>query len=315
MRIAVVGAGGVGGLLGGLLARAGHDVAFVARGAQLEALRRDGLHVETPLGSFRIPEVEVSDRPAALAPADLVLVAVKAGQVREVAPALWPLLRRDAVVVPLQNGVEAASTLASVLGEDPVVGGIIHVFAWIEAPGRIRHSGSAPRVTIGERRGGGSARLERVSEALRAGGIEVVVTADIEAATWEKFLLIEPFGAIGAVTRVPVGRFRATPETRALLEGFVREIAELARARGVALAADACDRGLAFLDALPPEATASMQRDVMAGKPSELPEQTGAVVRIARDAAVAVPLHDAIYACVLPQEQLARERAATRPPP
>ncbi|HEY6105518.1 MAG TPA: 2-dehydropantoate 2-reductase [Anaeromyxobacteraceae bacterium] len=305
MRIAIVGAGGVGGLFGTLLKRAGEEVAFVARGAHLEAIRRDGMRVESPLGTFTA-HAPASDDPAALGTADAVLVAVKTWQVKEVAPRLRPLLGPATVVVPMENGVEAADELAAALGPGPVAGGLCHVLAWIEGPGAVRHTGFAPRVTLGEMAGGGSERLERLAAALRKAGMEAAVVADIRTALWEKFLFIDPFGSVGAVARAPVGELLSVPETRALLVAAMREVEALGRARGARLAPDAVERTLARVEALPPEATASMQRDVQAGKPSELHEQTGAVVRLGRDAGVPVPVHQVLYGALLPQERRAR---------
>lgn len=309
MRIAIVGAGGVGGLLGGLLARAGVEVLVVARGAALEAIRRDGLLVESPLGGFTVRVAAASDDPAALGAADAVLVAVKAWQVAEVASSLAPLLAGGGVAVPLQNGVEAADRLEAALGPDRVAGGLVHVLAWIERPGAVKHVGFAPRVTLGERgarAGKPSPRLSALSAALVRAGADAPVVEDVEKALWEKFLLIEPWGMVGAASRAPVAVMRAVPETRALLAAAMEELAATARARGVALAPDAAARTLALVDSLPAEGTASMQRDLGAGRPSELDDQTGAVIRLARAAGVAVPVHEALYAALVPRERGAR---------
>lgn len=309
MRIAIVGAGGVGGLLAGLLGRAGIDVAIVARGRHAEAIRTDGLHVDSPLGKFTVRVAAASDDPAALGPADAVLVAVKAWQVAEIAPRLAPLVAGGGVAVPLQNGVEAAGRLAQALGEERVAGGLLSVLAWIERPGAVKHVGFAPRVKMGERgarAGGASPRLAALAEALRAAGAEAEVVADVEAATWEKFLLVEPWGAVAAAARAPVGVVRTVPECRALLERAQGELVALARARGVALPEGAAARALATLEAIPFEGTASMQRDLGAGVPSELEDQVGAVVRLARETGTPVPVHETVYAALLPQERAAR---------
>ncbi len=309
MRIAIVGAGGVGGLLAGLLARAGGtEVVVVARGGHGEAIRRDGLRIDSPLGTFTV-RVDVAEDPVAAGPVDAVLVAVKAWQVAELAPRLAPLVAGGGVAVPLQNGVEAAGRLAAALGEERVAGGLVAVLAWIAAPGAVKHVGGAPRLRIGERgpRGAGpSPRLEALAAALRRAGAEVEIAADIEAASWEKFLLIEPWGAVAAAARAPVGVVRTVPETRALHVAAMEELAALARARGVALAPEAVARTLAFLDGVTPDATASMQRDLGAGRPSELDDQTGAVVRLARETGVPVPVHETLYAALAPQERAAR---------
>jgi len=305
MRIVVIGAGGVGGLLAGLLTRAGADVALVARGAQLEALRRDGLSIDSPLGTFRV-RVPAEADPGALAPADAVIVAVKAWQVASVAPTLAPLVAKGGVVVPMQNGVEAADRLAAALGPERVAGGTINVLAWIAAPGRVQHLGGPPRIALGERGAPGSPRLEALAAALRAAVAEAEVTADIDVATWDKFLFVEPWGVVGAASRAPIGVMRTVPETRALLERAMREVDALARARGVRLPAETVASALRRMEAVPIDATVSMQRDLGAGRPSELDDQAGAVVRLARDAGVPAPVHDALYAALVPQERAAR---------
>jgi 2-dehydropantoate 2-reductase len=309
MRIAIVGAGGVGGLLGGLLARSGAEVVVVARGGQLEAIRRNGVRVDSPMGAFTVGVAAAAEDPAALGQADAVLLAVKSWQVVEVAPRLAPLLARGGVVVPLQNGVEAADQLAAALGADSVAGGVIRVLAWIDAPGAVRHVGLPPAILMGERgarRAGPSPRLEALAAALARAGVEVQVSADAERDVWEKFLAIEPWGAVAAATRAPIGVLRALREPRALNRAAMEEVAALARARGVALAADAVARTEAFLDGVPPEGTALMQRDIGSAKPSELEDQVGAVVRLGRQAGVATPIHDVLYAVLLPQEAAAR---------
>lgn len=309
MRIAIVGAGGVGGLLGGLLARAGEEVLVVARGAHLEAIRAEGLRVESPLGTFVQRVNAASADPAALGPADAVLVAVKAWQVADLAPSLRPLVEQGGVVVPLQNGVEAADRLAAALGEERVAGGLVAVLAWITGPGAVKHQGGPPRVTVGERgalAAQPSPRLEALAAALRRAGAVAAVSSDIVRATWEKFLLIEPWGAVASASRAPLGVVRSVPETRALLAAAMEELAAVGRARGAALPPDAAVRTLELLGTFPAEGTASMQRDLGAGRPSELDDQVGAVVRLARAAGVAVPVHEVLLAALRPQEAAAR---------
>ncbi len=309
MRIAIAGAGGVGGLLGGLLARSGSEVVMIARGAHANAIRTHGLRVDSPLGRFTAPVAAVSHDPAALGHADAVLVAVKGWQVADLAPRLAPLVAEGGVAVPLQNGVEAAGRLATALGEEPVAGGLIAVLSWIDGPAAVKHVGAPPRMKVGERgprAGRPSARLDALAAALRAAGAEVEVVADVERAVWEKFLLIEPWGAVSAAARAPIGVVRTVPESRALLVGAMDELARLARARGVALADDAVERTLAIIDRVPFEATVSMQRDLGAGRPSELSDQAGAVIRLAHDAGMPVPIHEVLHAALVPQERAAR---------
>ncbi len=309
MRIGIVGSGGVGGLLAGLLARAGVEVALLSRGEALRAIRAGGLSVATPSGDFTARPAVCEEDPAAVGPCDAVLVAVKAWQVPEVAPGLAPLLRGGGVVVPLQNGVEAAARLAAALPPAQVVGGLCFMYAWAEGPGRIRHAGAPPRVTFGELPGAAPGpRLAALAAVLESAGVRAERVDDVAAATWEKLLFIGPLGAVGAVTRAPAGALRTQPETRALLAGLMAEVEAVARARGVGLPDAVVARTLARVDHVPADATASMQRDLAAGRPSELEDQVGAIARLAREAGVAAPLHEALLAALLPMERAARGR-------
>jgi len=307
MRFAVVGTGGVGANFGGRLAQAGESVAFLARGAHLTAMREHGLRVDSVAGDFVIAPVEASDDPARIGPVDVVLVGVKAWQVRETARTLGPLLGPRTFVVPLQNGVEAAGQLTEVLGPGRVIGGLCKIVSAIVAPGHVRHSGVPPRVEFGERDGSRSDRVEALRQAFeRAQGVSAVVPDDVEAAIWEKFLFIAPVSGVGAVTRQPVGAMREIPQTRALIERAMFEVAALARAKGVNLSDAAVARNMRYVDGLPPDATASMQRDIMEGRPSELDQQNGAIARLGDEASVPVPVNAFLYAALLPAERRAR---------
>ncbi len=306
MRIAIFGTGGVGGYFGGRLAAAGEDVTFIARGATLTALRTRGLIVESLKGDFAVSPAVAADDPSQIGPVDAVILAVKAWQVPEAAALLAPLLGSDTVVVPLENGVEAPAQLVAALGPGPVAGGVCHIVAFQVAPGHVRHAGLEPTIAFGELDRRPSPRLERLRQAFERARVSARIPADIHVAMWEKFLFIASLSGLGAVTRAPAGVVRVLPETRALLVQALAEIAAVARARGVSLPADATDRTLAFIDALPPEATASMQRDVMAGRPSELEAQNGAVVRLGKAAGVPTPVAAFVYAALLAQERMAR---------
>jgi len=314
MRIAIVGTGGVGGYFGGRLAQAGHSVAFFARGAHLAAIRARGLEVRSVAGDFTIAPVEATDAIASIGPVELAIVAVKAWQVADVARAMPPLIGPATCVLPLENGVEAADQLAAALGREYVLGGLCRIWAKIGSPGVIEHLGIDPQIEFGELRGGPSERTARVLEVLQsAASVSARVVDDIESALWQKFLFIDPFGGVGAFSRLPIGGIRADAAIRALLEGAMREVAAVARARGVALASDVVERSLAFVDGMPEGATASMQRDLLEGRPSELESMAGAVVRLGREAGVAVPVHEQLYAALLPLEREARVRAGLAP--
>ena len=289
MRIAIFGAGGVGGYFGARLARAGEDVVFVARGAHLDAIRRAGLKVVTDSGEILVHPARATDDPAEVGLVDAVLVCVKAWQVPEAARALEPMVGPDTVVCPLQNGVEAAGELVAVLGERPVLGGLSGTLSFIAAPGEIRSIGTTNFVKLGERDGRTSERAVRLRNALSRAGVDAEIPPDIEAATWQKFLFVTALGGVGAVTRAPLGVIRAMPETRRLLEGCMRETHAVAGARGIALAHDAVERGMALLETLAAEGTTSLHRDIVGGKPSELEAWSGAVVRLGRESGVPTP--------------------------
>jgi 2-dehydropantoate 2-reductase len=217
-------------------------------------------------------------------------------------------------VVPLQNGVEAADQLARALGPGPVLGGLCRIIAWVVEPGVVRHQGAEPYVGFGELAGGVSLRAERLAAAFgRARGVTAEALADVRAELWRKFLFISSVSGIGAVTRSAIGRFRSLPETRQLLERALHEVAAVAAAHGVTLPAEVVAETLEFTDSLPDEGTTSMQRDIVAGRPSELESQSGAVVRLGRERGVATPVHDFVYRALLPQEQAARAAAAETP--
>lgn len=309
MRFAIIGSGGVGGYFGGRLAQAGHDVTFLARGAHLVAIRDRGLRVESTEGDFLIPKARAAGSLEDMPPADILILAVKTWQVREMAPLLPPLLLDDSAVLTLQNGVEAPDEVAQACGASRVIAGVCRLMSYVAEPGLIRHAGVTPRVEFGELRGGRSARTEALQAVL--GGCQGVASAisdDIQAALWEKFLFIAPFSAVGAVTGKPAGIWRHVPQSRALLVAAMDEVVRLAQTRGVALAQDAVSRTLGFIDRLPDEATASMQRDLLAGKPSELEAQTGAIVRLAAASAVPTPANAFLYAALLPAERQARDQ-------
>jgi len=307
MRFAIMGSGGVGGYFGARLAAAGHEVNFIARGEHLAAMQRDGLRVSSIEGDLHLTEVKATDDPRTVGVVDAVIVAVKAWQVSAAAEAIRPLVGAETLVVPLENGVEAADTLAEALGGESVLEGLCGILAWQEAPGHIRHAGVAPFVRFGERDNHTSERAERLKAAFDAAhGVTAEIPDDIQAAVWSKFLFICAMSGIGAITRAPIGVTRRLPETREMIEQILREIVAVARARGIALPEDAEEKALGFIDALPEVSTASMQRDIMAGRPSELESQNGAVVRLGREAGVATPVNALIHSALLPQERKAR---------
>ena len=305
MRIAVVGAGGVGGYFGGRLAQAGHDVAFIARGEHLKAMLQEGLRVESINGDFAVSPVQGTDNPADIGAVELVIMGVKAWQIPDTATRLGPLLGPDTLVLPLQNGLEASSQVAAVLGPAPVLGGLCAIYSFITAPGRIRHIGIDPSVTFGALQPSQAGRLAELQAALRHAGVTANIAPDIRVPLWEKFLVLR-WGVVGAVSRVPAGVLRRLPQARDMIDQAAREVLDVAETQGIDIPADALQRNSALLDSLPAGATTSLQRDVMEGRPSELDAQAGALVRLGEQAGVATPLHGFIYHSLLPMEMQAR---------
>jgi 2-dehydropantoate 2-reductase len=313
MKIAVFGAGAVGGYFGGRLAQAGEDVVLIARGRHLKAMQAHGLRVESIEGDFTVDPAQATDDPAAVGVVDAILVAVKAWQVPQAASGMLPMVGPETFVVPLENGVEAPSQLATVLGKQHVLGGLCRIISALVEPGHIRHAGISPTITFGELDDRRTERAERLREAFqKTKGITATIPPDIRAAMWEKFLFIAALSGVGAVTRVPVGVLRSLPQTRRMLEEAMEEILAVAQARDIALPRGTVAETMAFIDGLPPNGTASMQRDVMARRPSELESQNGAVVRLGREVGTETPLNAFIYGSLLPQELRARGEIAGR---
>ena len=308
MRIAVIGVGGVGGYFGGRLAKADpENTFFIARGATLAALRTKGLRVDSINGDIVLPRVNATDDPRTIGPVDAVLLAVKTSNLPAALESARPLLGPDTIVVPLENGIEAPEQIAAALGRKHAAGGLCALISFIVEPGHIRHVATEPIVMLGELDNRWSDRVKRLCDAMVRAGIKAEIPQDIHRSMWTKFLFIAPMSGLGAVTRVPVGGWRSLPETRAMATAAVREIIALANARGIDLGADAEEKTMARFDGLGADATSSLQRDIMQGKPSELEAQLGAVVRLGRAANVATPVHEFLYHALLPQEMLARK--------
>lgn len=310
MRVAVMGTGGVGGYFGGLLARNGEDVTFIARGRHLEAMQRDGLRVESVHGDFTLQMVCARGDPAQAGPVDLVLFATKTYQLDEAAAAMRPLIGPDTVVVPLHNGIDAAERTAKIVGQGHVLGGLCYVGSMVAAPGVIRQQSPFRRVIVGEMpwspdTGRVTPRVQAVVDALAAAGATAEASTSIRAALWTKFAFIAPFSGVGSVTRVPAGAINAVPESRQMLHAAIAEVITVAAAEGVQLPGEP-EKTRAFCDALAPHITASMQRDVLDGKPSELDSLIGVMVQKGETLGIPAPFFRFFYASLLPQERRAR---------
>src|SRR5919204_392729 len=290
MRIAVVGAGGVGGYFGGRLAASGADVTFVARGAHLEAMRTRGLRIESARGDLHVHRVNATDDASAIGTVDAVLVAVKLYDVEAVARTLPPLVGPDTVVVPFQNGVDAVDMLSTAVGRTHLAGGVAYVAAVIAEPGVIRHT-VMDHLLFGELDGSRSPRLERLLEACEAAGFQATLSDRITLDIWSKFVRLSAFSGMTAATRLPIGPLRDDGDVWAMFQAAILEGMAVARGKGVALPANVFDETRAMAQAMPPQSKSSMLEDLERGRRLELPWLSGAIVRIGHEVDVETPIH------------------------
>jgi 2-dehydropantoate 2-reductase len=300
MRIAIMGSGGVGGYFGARLAQAGNDVAFIARGRHLAAMRANGLAIRSVLGDLTIPRPAATDDPAGLAPADIVLFAVKLWDTESAAKAALPLLAAGGVVVPFQNGVESVERIGAIVGEHRVMGGVAYIAATIGEPGVIVHTGTMARLRFGPVEPSQQMAAEALLSACQGAGIDAELSSDIRRALWEKFAFLSAFSGLTSVARQPLGVLRDDPDLRAALEAAIRETWAVGRAKGVALTDDFVAQQMKFTDGLPAQMKSSMLNDLEAGNRIEAPWLAGAVARMGSAAGIATPVNATLFAALKP---------------
>ena len=302
MRVAIMGSGGVGGYFGAKLAKAGNDIAFVARGAHLDAMRRQGLRVRSAGGDIELRDVVVTDDPSSLAPVDVVMFCVKLWDVATAAARIAPLLGERGVVVGFQNGIDSPEILRRVLGSDRVLGGVAYIAATIAEPGIVAQTGSMAKLRVGAFDDAGELR-ERASafvNACAAAGIDAEVAPDIRRALWEKFVFLTALSGITALSRQPVGGIRSDPDLRATFAASMHETVALARAQNVTLADDFLPAQMRALDRLPAEMRSSMQNDLAGGRRLEASWLCGRVAELSAQAGLSAPVNATIYAGLKP---------------
>lgn len=309
MRIAVFGAGGIGAYYGSGFASGGAEVHLIARGAHLEALRRDGLTIETAEGTVR-QRLHATDDPAEIGPVDVVLFCVKSYDTESAAAALQPLLKPDTAVISLQNGIDNEAKIAAAIGWPHVLGGAAYIFAAVRSPGVVVASG--PRsIVFGEWTGGDpTARVEAILAVAAAGGVAATTTRDIQAAKWEKYVLLAALSAVSAATQLPLGDIRRSSAAVGLLRDLMTEVAEVGRASGVQLDDGLVDRQFALVMAQGDEAKASLQTDLVAGRRMEIDALQGATLRLGRQFGVPTPAMAAAHAILEPWAIRNASRAA-----
>jgi 2-dehydropantoate 2-reductase len=310
VKIAIIGAGGVGGYYGGLLARQGHDVTFLARGAHLEAIRKNGLQIKSIHGDFTVLPAHATDNPTQIGPVDLILFCVKAYDTQRAAQAIKPLIADHTLILSLQNGIDAAEQIGRIVGAEHLLGGATWISSAIEAPGVVKQVSQFRRIVFGPLNGRVTPVHHSIFEAFQQTGISVEFSENILKVLWTKFVFISAASSLGALTRLTIGDYRDVPETRAMIRSLMREVEAVARSQGVDLDADVIEKSLAFMDASGPHIKASMQLDVEAGRVFELESMIGVIGRKGREAGVPTPTADVIYAALLPVNLIAQKAAA-----
>jgi len=300
MRIAVMAAGGVGGYFGAKLALAGHDVAFIARGRHLAAIRERGLVVQSGGGDVRLAKPVASDDPRSLGRFDIVLFAVKLWDTEIAAEGIKPLIAGGGTVIPFQNGVDAIERIGAIVGKGHVLGGVAYIAATIAEPGVIRHTGQMARLRFGPLLPEQQPAARDFDRACIGAGINAELVADIHRAIWEKFVFLAAMSGVTSATRQPIGVIRSDADLRGCLEDAMREAWAVGRARGIALADDFIAQQMTFAQGLPAEMKSSMLNDLNAGNRLEAPWLSGAVARMAKQAGIAAPVNATLYAAVKP---------------
>ena len=300
MRIAVVGAGGVGGAFGAALAKAGADVTFIARGAHLAAMKSEGLKIQGGRGETHVVPTQATDDPAKVGQVDFVLFCVKLWDVESAGHHIKPLVGAGAAVIPLQNGIDAADRLIPILGREAVMGGVAQISASIIQPGVIHQVGTFMRMIFGEFHGKITKRGESLLALCRKAGFDATLSEQILTDLWMKFILLATNASITAATRQPIGKLRDDPDIHPIIVAAVREVFAIGCAKGVALPSDAVETVLQFIGHAPPAMKASMALDLERGNRLELPWLGGKVAELGRKLGVATPMHTMMYAMLKP---------------
>lgn len=301
MRIAIMGAGGTGGWLGAYLARAGNEVTLIARGGHLQAIQQSGLRLVSPDDEFTV-KVRATEDSTEVGPVDFVLFTVKTYQNVAAIPAIAPLIGKETTVLTLQNGVDSSDRLAEAFGWTPILPGASWTTAHIESPGVIRQQTPSAKIVFGEVDGKKSQRALSIQEMLAAAGVDAELSEDVTKVLWTKFLLVGPLAGITSASRTRTNQLIQYPESKAAVVAALREVEAVALAKGVNLDSDVVEQTMAFADKLSPELQISMHVDLDHRRPLELEAMIGCVVSMGREVGVPTPIHDLLYALLLPHK-------------
>ncbi|NLU30366.1 MAG: 2-dehydropantoate 2-reductase [Bacteroidales bacterium] len=305
MKIAIIGTGGVGGYFGAKLVQAGYDVTFVARGEHLKSIQNNGLTIKSFLGDFKVDNLKATDKITEIDKPDLIIIGVKAWQIKEIRDNIKMILKDNTVILPLQNGVLASEELSESIDKKHILGGLCRIISKIDSPGVIHHIGIMPAIIVGELDKSKTERIEKIQEIFITAGIESKISENIEADLWKKFITICVSGLL-AVSNTTYGELRSMKETRRLMIDLLKEIFLLSQKIGAGIETDFVDQAVAFIDSFPYDSTASLTRDVWEKKPSEIEYQNGTVVRFGEKHGIETPINKFVYSCILPSEIKAR---------
>lgn len=305
MKISIIGTGGVGGYFGAKLAKAGYDVTFLARGEHLKVIQTKGLTIKSIQGDFEVHSVKATDKIKNIESPDLIIIGVKAWQVKDIAKELVSIVNRNTTILPLQNGVLATDELKECINQNNIIGGLCRIMSKIESPGIINHFGIEPIIIFGELDNSKSERLKRIKDVFDTSGVNSKIAEDIHSELWKKFIAI-CVGGLLAVTKSTYGEIRELKETRQLMIDLLSEIYTLSQKIGIKIETDFIDKTVSFIDSFPYAATASLTRDVWEGKPSEIDYQNGTVVKLGKKYGIETPINRFVYECILPMEKKAR---------
>lgn len=306
MHIVILGVGGVGGFFGGKLIQSGCQVTMIARGAHKKAIQNEGLRIKSVDGDFVVHPHIVTDDTSRVAPADFVLICTKSWQVQDAAKQIKNLLKEDTLILPLQNGADNAEKIVEVLDKKHVLGGLCKIYSKIESPGVIHHFGFVPEIIFGALHHTPQEKLEQLSTLFGKAKIKNKIAKDVQVAIWQKFLFIATVSGLGGLTRATLGVLYQDENLRDLLKQTAEEIYALAHAKNINLPQDSVSNVMDIIKNQPFSATASTQRDIMEGRPSELENFNGFIVKEGEKFGVATPVNSFIYHCLMPMEKKAR---------
>lgn len=306
MNIVIYGTGGVGGYFGARLAQAGNNVTFIARGKHLEAIKENGLQLKSIKGDYLVKPANVSESISTVKNINLIIICVKTWQLADIATQIKPVLNSNTMVISLLNGVENQDILCNVIDKKHVLGGLCKIVSKVENYGIINHISYNPTIVFGELTNQKTERSLKLEQLFLEAGFETVLAKNIQTEIWTKFLFICTISGIGALTRATIGEMLSNAEIKNIMLLTAKEIKTIATALKINLPEDLIEKQFQIIEAQPYNTTASLQRDVMEGKPSELEAQNGTIVKLGKKLGIPTPINSFIYNCLVPQENRAR---------